>query len=138
MIKQASRCPQNTCLKGHWSTACYCGNCFWCHFEFFFQRCWICSWTCMGFHFSIAGLTTGMNDVKREKVHFLKEHKHFWICWFKLTSKDEMPSQRKLMEILKQIERPRPSTIDQMLYVWYRCIGINSWLVSKQLCRLPE
>ena len=104
----------------------------------FFQRSWICSWTCMGFHFSIAGLTRGMNDVKREKVYFLKEHKHFWICWFKLTSKDEMPSQRKLMEILKQIERPRPSTIDQMLYVWYRCIGINSWLVSKQLCRLPE
>ena len=104
----------------------------------FFQRCWICSWTCMGFDFSIAGLTRGMNDVKIEKVHFLKEHKHFWICWFKLTSKDEMSSQRKLMEILKQIERPRPSTIDQMLYVWYRCIGINSCLVSKQLCRLPE
>ena len=126
MINQASRCPQNTCLKGHWSTACYCGNCFWCHFEFFFQRCWICSWTCMGFHFSIAGLTTGMNDVKREKVHFLKEHKHFWICWFKLTSKDEMPSQRKLMEILKQIQT-------QTIYNWSNALRVIQVHWNKQL-----
>lgn len=42
LVKQASRCPQNTYWKGFWSIACYCWRCCWCHCEFSLQSCWIC------------------------------------------------------------------------------------------------